>query len=103
MLAGIGVPSLVMISVLLGFGGATGVVVVVVVGWEGPGAFLDATLPQVCLGNAGGGGGGRGSPGGRLGPAGGGGRVTDWEISLSSSATLVVMVAIFSTRAGSLW
>lgn len=57
---GMGVSSLVIISVLSQFGGTAGVLA----GLEGLRAFLDATLVHVGLGKAGGGGALAGRPGG---------------------------------------
>lgn len=69
--SGIADPSLEIIKVLSRFAGVAGVEVVA--GLDGFGAFLDATLAQVCFRTAGGSGGGFGSPGGRVEAAGGGG------------------------------
>lgn len=67
-------------------------------------AFLEVTVVHVCLGTADG---GRVEAGGRAALAGGGGGAVVWIIlsreSLSRSATLVVSVATFSTRAGLLY
>lgn len=96
---GMGVPSLAIMSVLFRLGGAVGVSLVV----GGLKVFWDVACAEVIFGITGPGEGGRGGPGGGLVAAGGGGRLVDLEISLSSSLTWVVRVAIFSTRAGSLW
>lgn len=64
--SGIAELSLVIIRVLLRFGGAKGAVVMVVVGvGVGLEAFLDATFAEVHLGGGGGGGCRARSPGGR--------------------------------------
>lgn len=88
MSSGIAVPFLVMMRVLLRFGGPTGVLEVGLEHW----GFLDFTLAQVHWRRACGGGGGRGSPGGRLVAAGGGGGWWDGRrvMSLSRSVTFSV-------------
>lgn len=119
---GMAVPSLVMRRVRSCLGGATGEVVV---GLEGFTAFLPATLAQVCCGGSvafGGVGGGRGShgerfggarDGGRCAPGGAGSGLERWSATtvlkvlrracFSSSATLLVRMAIISKRAVLLW
>lgn len=77
------------------------VLVGVVVGSDGLGAFLEATWAQVCGGDAGGAGGGPEATDG------GGGGAAELMVlrreAFSRSPTLVMRVATFSTRAGLLW